>query len=317
MKNNTAENQFILLGISDLPELQFPLFGAFLLIYMATMFVNLIIITLIWVDAQLHIPMYFFLIHLSIIDICSSSVTVPKMLMNLLLGMKTISFSGCIAQFSFFIFFADSEVILLSVMAYDRHVAICHPLRYAAIMTGRQCGQLVTGSWAGGFLCSLMHTIATCRLSFCGSRIIHHFFCDVPQVFKLSCTDPFINIVLVFISGVIVGLGCFMITIISYIYIIAAILRINSRTGRSKAFSTCTSHLTVVTFYYGTMLFTYLHPASSYAMSEGRILSVIYNVITPLVNPMIYALRNQEIKAAMKRVLRSDKGFTTKKMAHN
>ncbi|XP_069089350.1 olfactory receptor 5J3-like [Pleurodeles waltl] len=305
MKNNTAENDFILLGISDLPELQFPLFWVLLLIYMATMFGNLIIITLIWVDVQLHIPMYFFLIHLSVMDICSSSVSVPKMLINLLLSRKTISFSGCIAQFSFFIFLACSECLLLGVMAYDRHVAICHPLRYAAIMTGRLCGQLVTGSWAGGFIYSLMHTIATCRLSFCGPRIIHHFFCDVPQIFKLSCTNPFINVVLVFISGGIMGLGSFIITIISYFYIIAAILRINSRTGRSKTFSTCTSHLTVVTFYYGTMFITYFRPVSSYAMSEGRLLSLIYTVITPLVNPMIYALRNKEIKAAMKRALGS------------
>ncbi|XP_069486143.1 olfactory receptor 5J3-like [Ambystoma mexicanum] len=307
LMNHTDVNDFILLGISELPELRIPLFVLLLIIYLATMCGNLLIILLIRFDSHLHTAMYFFLCQLSIMDICSSSVTVPKMLMNLILNQHAISFHGCIAQFSFFIYFACSECLLLSAMAYDRHVAICYPLRYGTIMNEQLCIHLVAGSWVGGFLYSMLHTLTTRRLSFCGPRRIQHFFCDVPQVFKLSCIDPFVNMVLVFISGGIMGLGSFIITIISYIYIIAAILRISSKKGRGKAFSTCTSHLTVVTFYYGAMFFTYFRPVDSYAMAEGRLLSVIYTVITPVLNPLIYTLRNQEIKGAVKRVLWTDK----------
>ncbi|XP_078502650.1 olfactory receptor 5V1-like [Lissotriton helveticus] len=292
MANNTVEINFILLGISDMNELQLVLHFIFLLLYMAIIFGNLLIIALICLDAHLHTAMYFFLCHLSVLDVCSPTVTVPKMLESLLLDRKTISVHGCIIQFSAFIFFASSECLLLSAMAYDRHVAICHPLRYAAIMNGTVCAQLAAVCWAGGFLNSLMHTVAAC---------------DVPQVFTVSCTDPFINILLVVVSGTIMGLGSFMVTLISYVYIISAVLKIGSKTSRSKAFSTCSSHVTVVTFYYGAMFLTYFRPPSTYAMAEGRLLSVIYTVITPLVNPLIYTLRNQEIRGALKNALGTGK----------
>ncbi|XP_069486142.1 olfactory receptor 5V1-like [Ambystoma mexicanum] len=303
MGNHTSQNDFTLLGISDEPGLQVPLFLVFLVLYVVITFGNLIIIFIIWSEPHLHTAMYIFLCHLSILDICNPSVTVPQMLANLLLEKKTIPVRGCITQFFFFIFFASSECLLLSAMAYDRHVAICHPLRYSSIMNGDLCAHLAAASWLGGFLNSSMHTLATCRLSFCGPRTIHHFFCDLPQVFTLSCTDPFINVLLVVVSGTIMGLGSFFITIISYAYIIFAVLKIDSETGRSKAFSTCSSHLLVVTFYYGAMFLTYLRPSSGYAMAEGRLLSVIYTVITPLLNPLIYTLRNQEIIASSKKVL--------------
>ncbi|XP_069089351.1 olfactory receptor 5V1-like [Pleurodeles waltl] len=305
MANNTIEINFILLGISGMAELQLVLYFIFLLLYMVIIFGNLLILGLIGLDARLHTAMYFFLCHLSVLDVCSPTVTVPKMLGNLLLERKTISIHGCIIQFSFFIFFASSECLLLSAMAYDRYVAICHPLRYAAIMNVSQCAQLAAVCWAGGFLNSLMHTLATGRLSFCRPRTIHHFFCDVPQVFTVSCTDPFINVLLVLVSGIIMGLGSFVVIIFSYVYISSAVLKIGTSTGRSKAFSTCSSHVTVVTFYFGAMFLTYFRPASIYAMTEGRLLSVIYTVITPLVNPLIYTLRNQEIRGALKNALRT------------
>ncbi|XP_069486141.1 olfactory receptor 5V1-like [Ambystoma mexicanum] len=304
MENCTSVTEFILLGISDLPELQIPLFVIFLVIYLSTLLGNATIIVLTRVDIYLQTPMYFFLTHLSILDFCNSTVTVPKMLVGLLSERKTISFTGCIAQFSCFIFFACSECLLLSVMAYDRHVAICHPLRYSVIMNGRVCTNLAVFSWGGGFLYSMLHTCATLRLSFCGPVLIRHFFCDVPPLFALSCISPFINVILVFISGSIVGLGSFIITLLSYTRIISSVLRIRSMLGKRKAFSTCASHLTVVTFFYGAIIFIYFRPATSYALVDGRLVSMIYTVITPLLNPLVYTLRNQEIKGACNRLLR-------------
>ncbi|XP_069089352.1 olfactory receptor 5V1-like [Pleurodeles waltl] len=305
MINSTPVTEFILLGISDSPELHTPLFVLFLMIYLLTILGNLLIIFLCKVDVYLQTPMYFFLGHLSLLDLCNSSAIVPKMLVDMLAVRKAISFGGCIAQFSFFIFFACSECLLLSVMAYDRHVAICHPLRYPVIMYGSLCVQLAACSWAGGFLYSTLHTIATFRLSFCGPTLIQHFFCDVPPLLALSCTSPFINVVLVFISGGIVGLGSFLLTLISYIRIISAVLNIQSRSGKQKAFSTCASHLTVVTFFFGAIIFTYFRPVESYALIEGRLVSMIYTIITPLINPLVYTLRNQEMKGAFKRALKA------------
>uniref|UniRef100_A0A8C3FLG9 Olfactory receptor n=1 Tax=Chrysemys picta bellii TaxID=8478 RepID=A0A8C3FLG9_CHRPI len=300
--NRTTVTDFILLGLSDDPQLQPFLFLVFLLIYLITFAGNMVIMGVIKADPQLHTPMYFFLSHLSFVDICYSSVTVPKMLENFLAEQKKISFNGCITQIFFFTLFVGVEIFTLSVMAYDRYTAICDPLHYLDIMNKRICVQVVLSTWALGFLHALINTVPVLNLRFCGPNAISHFSCELPPLLQLSCTDATINKVVFFLCSSVI-LGSFVLTLASYGSIITTILGIPSAAGRHKAFSTCSAHLMVVTLLFGTALFTYLQSRSSYSPDTDKMISLMYTVMTPLLNPVIYTLRNKEVKGALKKTL--------------
>ncbi|XP_012870935.1 PREDICTED: olfactory receptor 5V1-like [Dipodomys ordii] len=302
--NLTTVTQFILIGLSDLPEVRYPLFVAFLVIYQITLVGNGAILLAITIEPKLHTPMYFLLANLSLLDIFCPSATVPKMLRNLLTEDHSISFVGCALQLYFLVALAGTEVFLLAVMAYDRYVAICFPLRYTLIMTQVRCVQLLTGTWTAGFLNSLLHTMTTFSLSFCKSNRVDQYYCDIPPVVALSCSSTYMAEMLVLVVGGILGISAFLVTLISYTYIISTILKIRSAEGKRKAFSTCASHLTVVCLFYGTTIFTYIRPSSSkHSPARDRLVSMLYGVITPMLNPIIYSLRNTEVKGALRRLL--------------
>ncbi|XP_025307458.1 olfactory receptor 5AP2-like [Canis lupus baileyi] len=305
MSNHTTVTEFILVGFGDHPELLCLLFMVFLVVYMITVFGNLGMILLIKIDSHLHTPMYFFLSNLSLVDFCYSSVIAPNMLVNFWVENPVISFNGCATQFFFFGSFAGIEGFLLAVMAYDRYVAICKPLLYAVIMSPHLNVLLVLATYLAGFLNAAIHTGFTFRLSFCSSNVINHFFCDTPPLLKLSCSDTHINEVVIFAFASFNELSCLLIILISYLYILIAILRIHSAEGRHKAFSTCASHLMVVTIFFGTILFMYLRPSSSYSMDQDKVVSVFYTVVIPMLNPLIYSLRNKEVKASLEQVIKS------------
>lgn len=301
---------FILLGFTDHPELQALLFVTFLGIYLTTLAWNLALIFLIRGDTHLHTPMYFFLSNLSFIDICYSSAVAPKMLTGFFWEQKTISFVGCAAQFFFFVGMGLSECLLLTAMAYDRYAAISRPLLYPAIMTQGLCTRMVAGAYVGGFLSSLIQASSVFRLHFCGPNIINHFFCDLPPVLALSCSDTFLSQVVNFLVVVTVGGTSFLQLLISYGYIVSAVLKIPSAEGRWKAFNTCASHLMVVTLLFGTALFMYLRPSSTYSLGRDKVVSVFYSLVIPMLNPLIYSLRNKEIKDALWKVLERKKVFS-------
>ncbi|XP_044111768.1 olfactory receptor 5V1-like [Neovison vison] len=302
--NLTTVTQFILIGLSDLPEVRYPLFVVFAIIYQVTLVGNGTILLAIGTGKRLHTPMYYFLVNLSLLDIFCPSATVPKMLQNLLTEQQSISFLGCALQLYFLVALAGTEVFLLAVMAYDRYVAICFPLRYMLIMTKVRCVQLTAGTWAAGFLNSFLHTVSTFRLSFCKSNRVNQYYCDIPPVMALSCSSTYVAEMLVLVVGGILGISAFLITFISYIYIISTILKIQSVEGKHKAFSTCASHLIVVCLFYGTAIFTYIRPSSSqHSPARDRLISMLYGVITPMLNPMIYSLKNMEVKEALRRLL--------------
>ncbi|XP_013802216.1 olfactory receptor 5J3-like [Apteryx mantelli] len=302
VNNHTTVTHFILLGLTARLELQFPLFVMILLIYVITLVGNLGMIGLIRIDLQLHTPMYFFLINLSIVDLCYSSVFAPRMLVNFLVKNKTISYSACIAQHFSFVVFVTTEGLLLAVMAYDRYVAICNPLLYITLMSKKVCIWLVAGSYLGGLLNSLIHTCGLLKLSFCGPNIINHYFCDTNPLLKLTCSDDRINeIMLVTLSGII-AMSTLLIVIISYLYILFSVLRMSS-TGRHKAFSTCASHLTAVTLFYGPVSLSHIQPSSRYSLEQEKISAVCYTLLIPMLNPLIYSLRNKEVKNALRRVM--------------
>ncbi|XP_010598751.1 olfactory receptor 8S1-like [Loxodonta africana] len=278
------------------------LFVLFLVIYLLTLMGNLMMLLVIRGDSHLHTPMYFFLGHLSFLDVCYSSVTVPKMLQNFLSQKKTISVWGCITQGFFFILSGGTEGCLLSAMAYDHYAAICHPLLYPVVMNRPLCTATVSAAWAIGFLNSLVNNLCIRSLQFCGPNIIPHFSCEQPSLFALSCTDPTANTILQAGFAAFLGLVTLSLILFSYSKIMFAIQTISSSGGQSKAFSTCSSHLTVVLLFYGTALFRYISPPSGSVL--GRVVSIQYCVITSLLNPLIYSLKNQEVKAALQRVLR-------------
>ncbi|XP_069498711.1 olfactory receptor 5V1-like [Ambystoma mexicanum] len=304
MKNQTRVVEFLLLGFSSLPELQLGLFVLFLSLYLSMQMGNILIVTITLADHHLHTPMYFFLRQLSLLEICYTSVTVPKMLANFLAERNAISFAGCAAQLYFFIALGSVECTLLAVMAYDRFVAICNPLCYSLIMSRMVCYSLVTSSWISGFLNSMIHTIFAFRLPFCASNEVKQFFCDIPPVLNLACADTHTSKMLLFVVGGLYGFGSFLLTLISYVQIISAILKIRTTEGRRKAFSTCTSHLIVVVLFYGTSFFMYLRPTSSYSLDQEKLIPVFYAVVTPTLNPILYSLRNKEMNAALRRMLR-------------
>ncbi|XP_032636648.1 olfactory receptor 5G9-like [Chelonoidis abingdonii] len=304
MENQTRVTEFILLGLSSDPHRQIFLFLVFLVIYLITLVGNVVIMVLIRADFHLHTPMYFFLFHLSFVDTCYSSVTVPKMLMNFLAEHKTISVSGCIAQIFFILFTACAEVFILSAMAYDRYTAICDPLHYVKKMNKRICFQLVSGAWAIGFFHALLNTVFSFNLYFCGPNQISHFSCELPHLLKLSCAETFTNQVVLLSSIVIFGSSSFLLTLVSYIHIISTIMRIHSAEGRHKVFSTCSSHLIVVGLWYLAGFFQYTKPSSISSGALDEMFSVQYTILTPMLNPIIYSLKNKDVKRALAKMLR-------------
>ncbi|KAM5151623.1 olfactory receptor 5B12-like [Mantella aurantiaca] len=304
MGNKTIVKEFFLSGLSDLPALQFPLFLFFLLIYLLTLIWNLLIISLVVTDSHLHTPMYFFLGNLAGLDLCYSSLTVPRMLSDLHTQRRNITIMACMTQVFFLIFFAASEMLLLSIMSYDRYTAICQPLHYVQIMSWRACLQLMSSVWCISFIYSLIHTLYTFKLTFCQSDIIESFFCDLPQLLQISCSDILINILLVFLLGGFFGFGALMLTFLSYVYIFKTVLKIKVTGKRSKVFSTCTPHLTVVLIYYGSAFFNYFQVNSGQRFGSNKVVSVFYTEIIPLLNPLVYCLRNQDFRKAFKNVLR-------------
>ncbi|XP_012922638.1 olfactory receptor 8H1-like [Heterocephalus glaber] len=306
--NSTSVPGFILIGLMDSAETQLVLSMPFLLIYLITVLGNMGMILIIWLDRQLHTPMYFFLTHLSFLDLSYSSVITPKTLQNLLTSTKSISFLGCFTQLYLYVLFAAAECFLLSSMAYDRYVAICSPLHYPVIMSTRLCRALLTGSYVIGFMDSSINILCLRRLNFCNSNVIQHFYCDTAALFVLSCSDTQdFEIMLFIVAGSTLVLSLSIISG-SYVSILSTILKINSTAGKKKAFSTCASHLLGVTIFYSTMIFTYLKPKTSYSLGRDQVASVFYTIVIPMLNPLIYSLRNKEVKNAALRVLQKREG---------
>ncbi|NXF40498.1 OR6B1 protein, partial [Nyctibius bracteatus] len=302
-ENDTHIHEFILLGFSTIIELKILLFVIFLIVYLLTILENIVIITLIRRNHQLHKPMYFFLGHLSFLEAWYISVTVPKLLVNFLVKNKSISFTGCMVQLYFFIALACTECVLLAAMAYDHYVAICNPLRYPVIMSHRVCIQLAMGSSLVGFLTSVLTVIFISQLSFCGLNVINHFYCDISPLLNLSCTERLVAEMVDFVFALLILLIPFSVIIISYMCIISTILCIPMVQNRKKAFSTCVSHLTVVTIFFSATLFRYALPRSVHSSDLNKLVSIIHNVVTPKLNPFIYCLRNHEVKDTLWKVL--------------
>ncbi|XP_056386098.1 olfactory receptor 5I1-like [Hyla sarda] len=298
--NTSLVKEFRFMGLTDRHELYIPLFILFLFVYIITVLGNVGIIGLIKMNKHLQKPMYLFLSNLSFVDLTYSSSVTPKMLQDLLSESRTISYIGCSLQMYIFVSFATIECLLLGVMAYDRYVAVCRPLLYGVIMSSIVCLQLVTSAYLGGFLTALVHTSFVFHVNFCKSNVISHYFCDLLPLFKLSCSDISVNIAVMFILGGLVTMTCLIIIIVSYTNVVLAIVRIRSAQGRYKALSTCTSHMTAVTIFYGTVLFMYFRPSNSYALQQDKVVSVFYSILIPMLNPLIYSLRNTEVKEALK-----------------
>ncbi|XP_018418635.1 PREDICTED: olfactory receptor 10G9-like [Nanorana parkeri] len=298
--NSSFLAEFILKGLPCVDELRVPLFLLLTVIYISTLVGNVLLVSTVNGTPSLHTPMYFFLANLSFLDICLSSVTLPKLLENTL-SIKTIPFSGCVSQLYFFHFLASSECFLYTVMAYDRYVAICRPLHYSGLVSWRVCMRLAFGSWLVGSLHSITHTVLTFHLPFCHSNEIDHIFCDIIPVLKLVCADTTINKTMILANIAAISLSCFLLIMTSYINIVLAIIRIKTVAGRNKAFSTCVSHVTVVALFYIPCVFTYMRPNSK-STFDGAV-AIFYTLITPLLNPIIYSFRNKEVKEALKKLL--------------
>ncbi|XP_075403754.1 olfactory receptor 5T3-like [Tenrec ecaudatus] len=303
LKNWTEATMFTLLGFTDDFELQVYLFLLFLAIYIFTLVGNFGLVILVMVDSRLHNPMYYFLSVLSVLDACYSTVVTPKMLVNFLAEDKSISFGGCAAQMLLFVTLGTTECFLLAAMAYDRYVAIYNPLLYVVHMSPRVYVPLITASYVAGVLHGTLHTVATFSLSFCASNEIKHVFCDIPALLAISCSDTHINQLLLFYFVGSIEIVTILIVLISYFFILLAILRMRSAEGRRKVFSTCGAHLTGVSIYHGTILFIYMRPSSSYSLNHDMIVSIFYTIVIPMLNPIIYSLRNKDVKEAMKKML--------------
>ncbi|XP_032757927.1 olfactory receptor 8K3-like [Rattus rattus] len=301
--NVTVVTEFVLMGITDRPELQAPLFGLFLIIYLISLMGNLGMIILTTVDSRLQTPMYFFLKHLAITDLGYSTSVGPKMLVNFVVNQNTISFKLCATQLSFFLVFIVSELFILSAMSYDRYVAICKPLLYTVIMSQRLCWVLVAIPYLYCTFVSLLVTIKIFTLSFCGSDVISHFYCDSLPLLPLLCSDTHEVELIILILAAFDLISSLLVVLVSYLLILIAILRMNSAEGRRKAFSTCGSHLTVVIVFYGTLIFMYVQPNSSHSFESDKVASIFYTLVIPMLNPLIYSLRNKDVKFALKRTL--------------
>ncbi|XP_066428671.1 olfactory receptor 5AR1-like [Eleutherodactylus coqui] len=301
--NITSPVMFILLGLSDIPYLQVIYFLMFFVMYITTLAGNLLLIIVVRINLTLQTPMYFFLSNLSFIDICFSSTIVPKILINTLGKDRRISLLGCAFQMYFSLALGATECIILAVMAYDRFVAICMPLHYNTVMSKKLCITLAVGSWMACFVNSSIHVFITFQLPYCKSHHISHFFCEIPPLLQLSCRDTRLNEIAMYVSAGILVMMAFFLTLISYIHIISTIFRIQSSQRRQKVFSTCASHLTVVTLYYGTIMFMYLRPRSAYLPETDKTISILYTVVTPMLNPFIYSVRNTDVKLTIKNCL--------------
>ncbi|XP_031813090.1 olfactory receptor 150-like, partial [Sarcophilus harrisii] len=304
--NYSLVTEFILTGLTVQTEFQLPLLFLFLGIYVVTVVGNLGMIILIRLSSHLHTPMYYFLCCLSFIDLCQSTVITPKMLVNFLSEKNSISYPDCMAQFYFFAFFAISECQMLAVMAYDRYVAVCHPLRYSLMMSCQVCSWLVSGVYALGFIGATVHMSCLLRVLFCKENTINHYFCDLFPLLKLSCSSTYVNEVVALAFSTFNILFPSLTIISSYVFIIANILKIRSTEGRSKAFSTCSSHIAAVGVFYGSAAFMYLQPSSVSSMDQGKVSSVFYTIIVPMLNPLIYSLRNKDVKIALKKVIKKN-----------
>ncbi|XP_067159236.1 olfactory receptor 14C36-like [Apteryx mantelli] len=303
MSNSSSLNEFLLLAFADTRELQLLHFLLFLGIYLAALLGNGLIITAVACDHCLHTPMYFFLLNLSLLDLGNISTTVPKSMANSLWDTKVISYSGCAAQVFFSFFSFAVEFYLLTVMAYDRYVAICRPLHYGTLMSSRACVKMAAAAWASGFLNALLHTGNTFSIPLCQGNTVDQFFCEVPQILKLSCSDSYLTEVGLIVVGACLGFGCFVFIVLSYVQIFTAVLRIPSEQGRHKAFSTCLPHLAVVSLFISTAVFAYLKPPSISSPALDLVLAMLYAVLPPAVNPLIYSMRNKELKEALKKLV--------------
>ncbi|KAF1664852.1 Olfactory receptor 10C1, partial [Aptenodytes patagonicus] len=297
--NKTSAITFVILGFSHRPDMKVIFFILFLCIYIIMVLGNLIILLVINMDPVLHTPMYFFLRNLSFLEICYTSVTLLRVLVSLLSSDTSISFAGCAAQMYFFLFFGATECCLLAAMAYDRYRAICNPVDYMVIMNKKECMQLAASSWICGNLVALGHTTFIFSLPFCGSNVINHFFCEIQPVLMLVCVDTYWSELQIILAAAFVIMMPFLLTLVSYGLIISSILKIGSAKERYKAFSTCFSHLTVVTLFYGTVVFIYIRPKSSYSLDADKVVSLFCSGVSPILNPFIYSLRNREVKGAL------------------
>ncbi|XP_049712836.1 olfactory receptor 150-like [Elephas maximus indicus] len=302
--NHSTVTEFILAGLTEKPELQLPLFLFFLGVYVITVVGNLGMITLIGLSSHLHTPMYYFLSSLSFTDLCYSTVIIPKMLENFVTEKNSISYHECMTQLYLFAFFIISEGYMLAVMAYDRYVAICNPLLYNVTMSYQVCSWLVVEVYMMGLIGATAHTVCMLRVVFCRDKIINHYFCDLFPLLELSCSSTYINEVVILCFSTFNILASILTILASYVSIIASILRIRSTEGRSKAFSTCSSHISAVTIFYGSAAFMYLQPSSVSSMDQGKVSSVFYTIIVPMLNPLIYSLRNKDVKVALNKIIK-------------
>ncbi|XP_075597642.1 olfactory receptor 14J1-like [Balearica regulorum gibbericeps] len=303
MSNSSSITQFLLLAFADTRQLQLLHFWLFLGIYLAALLGNGLIITTIACDHRLHTPMYFFLINLSLLDLGIISTTLPKSMANSLWDTRDISYAGCAAQVFFFAFLVVAEFSLLTVMAYDRYVAICHPLHYGTLLGSRACVHMAAAAWGSGFLNALLHTANTFSIPLCQGNAVGQFFCEIPQILKLSCSHAYLREVGLLVVSLSLGFGCFVFIVVSYVQIFRAVLRIPSEQGRHKAFSTCLPHLAVVSLFVSTALFAYLKPPSISSMLLDLVVAVLYSVVPPALNPLIYSMRNMELMDALRKVL--------------
>nr|XP_025704354.1 olfactory receptor 2D3-like [Callorhinus ursinus] len=301
-ENQTCVTEFVFLGLSQDPQTQVLLFFLFLIIYLLTVLGNLLIIVLIHIDSRLHTPMYFFLRNLSFADLCFSTTTVPQVLVHFLVKRKTISFAGCSTQIFVLLLVGCTECALLAVMSYDRYVAVCKPLHYSTIMTRWLCVQLAIGSWVSGAFVSLVDTTFTLHLPYRGNNIINHFFCEPPALLKMASTNTYSTEMAIFAMGVVILLAPVCLILVSYWNIISTVIQMQSGEGRLKAFSTCGSHLIVVVLFYGSAIFAYMRPNSKIMTERDKMISVFYSAVTPMLNPIIYTLRNKDVKGGLRRV---------------
>ncbi|XP_064360140.1 olfactory receptor 14C36-like [Dromaius novaehollandiae] len=303
MSNSSSLNEFLLLAFADTRELQFLHFSLFLGIYLTALLGNGLIITAVACDHRLHTPMYFFLLNLSLLDLGTISTTVPKSMANSLWDTRAISYSGCVAQVFLVFFFFGGEYSLLTVMAYDRYVAICRPLHYGTLMGSRACVKMAAAAWGTGFLNALLHTANTFSIPLCQGNTVDQFFCEIPQILRLSCTDSYLRELGLLVVNTCLFSGCFIFIVVSYVQIFTAVLRIPSEQGRHKAFSTCLPHLAVVSLFVSTVIFAYLKPPSISSPAVDLMVSVLYSVVPPAVNPLIYSMRNKELQEALRKLI--------------
>ncbi|XP_068280296.1 olfactory receptor 14A16-like [Nyctibius grandis] len=306
MSNSSSITQFLLLAFAETRELQLLHFWLFLGIYLAALLGNGLIIITIACDHRLHTPMYFFLLNLSLLDVGSISTTLPKAIANSLWDTRDMSYSGCAAQVFLFAAFITAEFYLLTIMAYDRYIAICKPLHYGTLMGSRACVHMAAAAWASGFLTAVLHTANTFSLPLCQGNAVDQFFCEIPHILKLSCSDAYLREIGVLVISVSLAFACFVFILFSYVQIFRAVLRIPSQQGRNKAFSTCLPHLAVVSLFISTAIFAHLKPPSISSPSLDLVVAVVYSVVPPAVNPFIYSMRNQELKEAIMKVIQTD-----------